>query len=107
MIRKRETKKFDLGIKFGIRLMVNGTAFYPGRLAFHGKRWIDSYHNQKEETQPYIDWVAKERIPKWLKYFEEVLKRNNDGQGLVLYKIFRFKRVPPNILLFQLFIYQK
>ncbi|XP_048754091.1 glutathione S-transferase P 1-like isoform X1 [Ostrea edulis] len=54
-----------------------------GRLAFHGKRWIDSYHNQKEETQPYIDWVAKERIPKWLKYFEEVLKRNNDGQGFL------------------------
>ncbi|XP_062578138.1 glutathione S-transferase P-like [Saccostrea cucullata] len=52
-----------------------------GRLAFHGKHWVGSYHDQKEETQPYIDWFVKERLPKWLKHFEAVLKFNKGGQG--------------------------
>lgn len=52
-----------------------------GRLAFHAKHWVGSYHDQKEETQPYIDWFVKERLPKWLKHFELVLKNNNGGNG--------------------------
>lgn len=52
-----------------------------GRLVFHGKAHTASYFTQQEETKPYIEWFAKERIPKYLKYFESVLKHNNGGQG--------------------------
>jgi hypothetical protein len=94
-------KEFDWGIKFESRIMI----LSPGRLAFHGKRWIDSYHNQKEETQPYIDWVAAERIPKWLKFFEEVLKKNNGGQGLVQFQDMRSEDIIELCLIYIFFSY--
>lgn len=62
-------------------IMDTGNYYFVGRLAFHGKHWVGSYHDQKEETQPYIDWFVKERLPKWLKHFELVLKNNNGGNG--------------------------
>lgn len=47
-----------------------------GRLAFHGKNHYESYYNQKEFTQPYIDYFVANRIPKFLPHFEATLKHN-------------------------------
>ena len=54
-----------------------------GRLVFHGKGFVDSYYNQIEETQPYIDWFIKDRLDKWLGYLEKALAYNNGGNGWV------------------------
>ncbi|CAG2239709.1 glutathione S-transferase-like isoform X1 [Mytilus edulis] len=54
-----------------------------GRLAFHGINPTASYFTQVEETKPYIERFAAERIPKYLSYFESVLKYNNGGKGFL------------------------
>lgn len=54
-----------------------------GRLAFHGKHPQASYFTQEEETKPYIERFAAERIPKYLDYFESVLKYNKGGKGFL------------------------
>ncbi|KAK3108998.1 hypothetical protein FSP39_020566 [Pinctada imbricata] len=54
-----------------------------GRLAFHGIHPTGPYLEQKEGTQRYIDNFVDNRIHRWLKYFEAVLKRNNGGQGFL------------------------
>lgn len=50
-----------------------------GRLAFHGVYPVASYFIQQQETQPYIDRFVLERLPHWMKYFERVLKTNQEG----------------------------
>merc|ERR1712150_224617 len=55
-----------------------------GRLAFHGRNPVESYYTQKEETAPYITRFVAERLPRWLTYFERILKENNGGQGFVV-----------------------
>lgn len=47
-----------------------------GRLAFHGKNHYETYYNQQEFTQPYIDYFVANRIPKFLKHFEATLEYN-------------------------------
>ncbi|PVD30114.1 hypothetical protein C0Q70_09376 [Pomacea canaliculata] len=54
-----------------------------GRLAFHGKNWTASYFAQVEETKPYIEFFTKERLPNFLRHFENVLKANNGGHGFL------------------------
>ncbi|KAJ8314316.1 hypothetical protein KUTeg_008877 [Tegillarca granosa] len=55
-----------------------------GCLSFHGINPMASHKSQKEETQPYIKRFVTERLPRWLKYFESVLKENNGGEGFVV-----------------------
>lgn len=54
-----------------------------GRNSFHGINLIASYFTQQEETKPYIERFVKDRIPRYLKHFEQVLSLNNNGQGFV------------------------
>lgn len=55
-----------------------------GRSAFHGIHPVGTYLSQKTETQPYIDRFIEGRLPRWLKYFERILRLNNGGKGFVI-----------------------
>lgn len=55
-----------------------------GRLAFHGINHTASYFGQEKETQVYIDRFIAERLPKWLKHFEAVLRYNKGGSGFLV-----------------------
>ncbi|XP_052803818.1 glutathione S-transferase P 1-like [Mya arenaria] len=57
-----------------------------GRLAFHGIYPTGPYATQKETTQPYIDRFLESRLPRWLQYFERLLKSKDDGKGFVVGK---------------------
>ncbi|XP_013395749.1 glutathione S-transferase [Lingula anatina] len=52
-----------------------------GRLAFHGRNHTESYYTQKEETQTYIDFFVKNRLPKWLRNLEHLLNANYGKHG--------------------------
>ncbi len=52
-----------------------------GRLAFHGLNHTMTYYKQVEETKPYIRTFVSERLPKFLRYFNQVLLSNQEGKG--------------------------
>ena len=52
-----------------------------GRLVFHGKCFTQSYYEQKEATQPYVDWFIENRLEKWLSQLEQFLQHNDGGHG--------------------------
>jgi len=48
-----------------------------GRMSFHMKEPTGSYFKQVDETKPFIEKFAAERLPKFLKHFETVLTFTN------------------------------
>lgn len=55
-----------------------------GRNVFHAKQFTASYFGQEAETQGHIDWFRKERLPRWLLYFEKLLQANDNGRSFVI-----------------------
>lgn len=55
-----------------------------GMLSFHGKDFIGSYNDQKEETKPYIKAFVDRRLPMFLRHFEKLMISNNGGDGFVV-----------------------
>ncbi|KAL3831846.1 hypothetical protein ACJMK2_023545 [Sinanodonta woodiana] len=54
-----------------------------GYNSYHGAKPGVSHKEQKEEAQRYIDRFAKERLPRYLKNFEQSLKANKGGSGFL------------------------
>ena len=47
-----------------------------GLRAWHAIDTNAGYHQQKEETQPFIEYYKSRRLPKWLDFFETLLTEN-------------------------------
>ncbi|PNW87542.1 hypothetical protein CHLRE_02g142200v5 [Chlamydomonas reinhardtii] len=57
-----------------------------GRLAFHPKDFYASHKTQVEESAPYIEQYGKQRLPKYMSYWEEVLTKNPHQSGFLVGK---------------------
>jgi glutathione S-transferase len=51
-----------------------------GRLVFHARCFTESYYTQKEETQGHIEWFKKDRLPRFMQYFENSLSFNQKAK---------------------------
>jgi len=58
-------------------------AVAEGRLAFHPKDFYASHKTQVEESKPYVEQYGKQRLPKYMEYFESLLARNQESGFLV------------------------
>ena len=52
-----------------------------GLRAWHAIDTNATYYDQKEATQPFIEYYKTKRLPKWLDFFETLLKENYKKTG--------------------------
>lgn len=58
-------------------------AMQEGQTAYHAIKLNAHYHDQKKETQPFIDTYYAERVPGWVEFFERRLKLNKGSEYFV------------------------
>ena len=56
-----------------------------GLRTWHAINTNASYYEQKEATQPFIEYYKTKRLPKWLDFFETLLKENFKKTGKLLF----------------------
>lgn len=55
-----------------------------GHDAWHAIDKNGGYLQQKEETEPFVQYYKTKRLPKWLTFFEAALQRNYDGRAFFI-----------------------
>lgn len=54
-----------------------------GQTAYHAIKLNAHYHDQREQTQPFIKTYYADRVPEWVDFFERRLKLNKDSEFFV------------------------
>ena len=71
-------------LAFAAKLNKN-ISYNLGLRAWHAIDTNAGYLDQKEETQPFIEYYKNKRLPKWLDFFETLLKENHKKTGKLVF----------------------